>query len=178
MKTPISLLAALLALGTSGQLVAQDSNAPKTEKPATTADTTTTSTNAAPSLPFELPPVETNQIGTAGLTLSSTAISFSDLGISTNAVVISSMSNRLDVLESGRIQLSGSLVPVVKKPSLVTFLQLFNPFAPAEYGGMEITSASQGFGRVFADPVKTGPTTVLFSVGDNPPKASTTTSAR
>lgn len=177
MKTPISLLAALLALGASGQLVAQDSSAPKAEKPA--APTASKSkTPVAVTLPFELPPAETNTTGNSSTTLSANAISFSDLGISTNAVVISSMSNRLDVLESGRIELSGSLVPMVKKPSLVTFLQLFNPFAPEEYGGLQVTSAGQGFGRVFADPVKTGPTTVLFSVGDNPPKSSSSSSGK
>jgi hypothetical protein len=162
MKTPI-LVAILVALGTSGQLVAQDSNTPKNGKPTTTPET------AGIPVPFEIKPSTAKDQPVSAAVYKE--LSLSSLGISTNAIVISSISNRYDLIEARRLRLEGSLVPLVNRPTLVTFLQLFNPFAPAEYGGMRVNGTSQGFGNVFYDPVRSQPGSVLISVGDNPPKA-------
>jgi hypothetical protein len=83
------------------------------------------------------------------------------------------MTNRLDVVEKGGVRVQGGLVPVIKQPSLGTFLQLFNPFAPAEYGGMRPLRLGQTFSRLDADPIKTGPTSPLISIGDRPVKPET-----
>ncbi len=94
------------------------------------------------------------------------------LGIDPNARVVSVMTNRLDVVEGRRTRIEGGLVPLVKVPTLLTFFQLFNPFAPAEYGGMAEGVPGSGFSRAFADPIKTYPTSPLISVGAKPAKDS------
>ncbi len=96
------------------------------------------------------------------------------LGVSPKARVVSVMTNRLDAVELEAVEVKGTLVPVFKRPTLVTFLQLFNPFAPEEFGGTGGGPDGQAFSRAFADPIKTQPTTALFSVGDQPAKAVST----
>lgn len=93
------------------------------------------------------------------------------LGVSPQARVVSVMTNRLDLIETRRARVEGGLVPVLQRPTLVTFLQLFNPFAPAEYGGTGPGTPDQAFSRAFADPIKTGPASPLISVGDRPAKS-------
>lgn len=93
------------------------------------------------------------------------------LGIDPNTRVVSVMTNRLDVMDSGRNRVTGGLVPVIKRPALVTFFQLFNPFAPAEYGGTGEGVPLSGFSRAFADPIKSYPTASLISVGGKPEKS-------
>ena len=93
------------------------------------------------------------------------------LGIDPKTKVVSVMTNRLDLVEGRRTRIEGGLVPLIQRPSLLTFVQLFNPFAPAGYGGMSIGTPDQGFSRAFADPIKTQPAAPLIRVGNKPVKA-------
>lgn len=170
MKKPLLLLATLLAMGSSDRLAGQSATAKKSGAPTPE----TTSTNAAQHAAAPAPAVIAGKSTNDSVATQSTLLSFHDLGTSTNAMVVSSGTARLNVLESERTRMEGGLVPLVKRPSVVTFLQLFNPFAPAEYGGMQQTSAGEGFGRIFFEPGKSGPSSVLFSIGENPPKSSAT----
>jgi hypothetical protein len=160
MKTPITLFAALLAWGASGQILAQDTNSPAGEVPAISPESS--------SLPIALAAGTNDRTAPVVSAELYRNLGLAELGVSTNALVISSGTNRLDLIEARRLRLEGSLVPAIKRPSLATFLQLVNPFAPSEYGGTRVSAAGQGFGRVFDDPIEAKTGVVLLSVGDNP----------
>lgn len=163
MKAPLHSLIAALVLGGISTGYGQAATLPKTElKPA--AEPESDAAQPAPPTTFS-----------TNTTLVSV---FSDetlrqLGINPNTKVVSVMTNRMDLIEGQRTRIEGGLVPLIRRPSLVTFLQLFNPFAPEEYGGMSAGTPDQGFSRAFADPIKTQPAAPLFLVGDKPVKADT-----
>ncbi len=158
MKAPNTFFMAALVWGTFSLTHGQEAESSKPAvPPASTITTGATTTASAP----------------GGATNSELASIFSpgtlqSLGVGPNARVVSVMTNRLDVLEGRRARLEGGLVPLIQRPTLVTFLQLFNPFAPAEYGGMVEGQPGSAFSRAFADPIKTYPTAALFSVGARP----------
>ena len=156
MKMRIHFFAAALAVGTAGMLHAQDADRPNSDSttPGNKPVTILAATNSSES---------TN----GGLESAFSATTLSNLGIDPKLRVVSVMTNRLDKVELERVQIEGGLVPLIKRPSLVTFLQLFNPFAPTEYGGNAPLTAP-GFSRAFADPIRTQPTAALFSIGDKP----------
>jgi len=160
MKKPIHFLAVALVLGSVTAVRSQDS---ETAKPAAVPAVPAVFEPSVESVPAEKPaPVPVSVFS---------AETLKQLGIGPNAKVVSVMTNRLDVLDKGSTRLEGGLVPLIKQPSLVTFLQLFNPFAPEEYGGMGAGRPDQGFSRAFADPIKTQPAAALISFGDRPRKA-------
>lgn len=158
MKTRISLLASALVLGTPAILHAQDAASPK--KAPATASTPVITTPAAAA----------TESTNGGLESVFSTATLSNLGISSNLRVVSVMTNRLDLVQRQRVQMEGPVVAVIKRPSLVTVLQMFNPFAPAEFGGNAPLNGP-GFSRAFADPNKTYPTAALISVGDRPARA-------
>lgn len=95
-----------------------------------------------------------------------------ELVASTNAAVIQLQPVREDQVDFQKVRVEGGVAPVVKRPTFVRFLQLFNPFAPAEYGGMA-GAGGQGatLSRAFHDPAKSQPTSPLISVGNKPDKS-------
>ena len=74
----------------------------------------------------------------------------------------------LDRIEGESTVIEGGLVPILKEPTGNSLFQLFNPFAPKEYGGTTHEPGSKAFSRAFHDPVASKPTWVLFSVGEKP----------
>lgn len=158
MKITLTLLVVALVSGLTINLPAADPASPK-EPPADAAPQTVTS--PAP-----------EAIGRPVSELSSlfSAATLSSLGVSTNARVISLATNRLNVLDRPGVRIEGGVVPLLNRPSLGTFFQLFNPFAQAEFGGMGALREGEAFSRAEADPIKTKPTGVLFSVGARPEK--------
>ncbi len=156
MKATLTVLVVALVLGPGKELPAEDLVAPKEE-----------ATGEAPKTITSPTPTENNRPASELSSLFSAA-TLSSLGVSTNARVISLATNRLDVLDRPGVRLEGALVPLLNRPAISTFLQLFNPFAPAEFGGMSPLREGEVFSRAEADPIKTKPTGVLFSVGDQP----------
>lgn len=159
MKTTLTVLVVALVLGPSTNLPAEDLAAPK-EEPAGEAPKTISS-----------PTPTENDRPVSELSSLFSAATLSSLGVSTNARVISLATNRLDVLDRPGVRIEGGVVPLLNRPSFVTFLQLFNPFAPAEFGGMGALREGEVFSRAEADPIKTKPPGVLFSVGARPEKS-------
>jgi len=156
MKVPVVPLIAALVLGGGATIHGQETAVPGREAPASET-----------SPPGRAVSDSTN----APLVSVFSSETLRSLGIAPNARVVSVMTNRLDLMEGRRARVEGGLVPLVRRPSLVTFLQLFNPFAPAEYGGMSPGTTDQGFSRAFADPIKTQPTSPLLSIGDRPERS-------
>lgn len=161
MKTTLTVLAVALVLGPSANLPAEDLVSPK-EEPAS---------EAPESIASPTPPENDRPVSELSSLFS--AATLSSLGVSTNARVISLATNRLDLLDRPGVRIEGGVVPLFNRPSFVTFLQLFNPFAPAEFGGMSALREGEVFSRAEADPIKTKPTGVLFSVGARPEKSVT-----
>jgi hypothetical protein len=158
MKTTLTLLVAALVSGPTTNLPAEDLAAPKEEATGAAAQTITSPA-----------PME-NGRPVSELSSLFSAATLSSLGVSTNARVISLATNRLDVLDRPGVRIEGGVVPLLNRPAIGTFFQLFNPFAPAEFGGMGALREGEVFSRAEADPIKTKPTGVLFSVGDQPEK--------
>jgi len=161
MKSPLIVLVVALVFGLGTNLPAEDLASPKAE-PAGEAPQT-----IASPVPSE------NDRPVSELSSLFSAATLSSLGVSTNARVISVTTNRLEVLDRPGVRLEGGMVPLLNRPSIGTFLQLFNPFAPAEFGGMGALRAGEVFTRAEADPIKTQPSGVLFSVGARPEKSAT-----
>jgi hypothetical protein len=160
MKTPKTLLTATLVLGNllASHSQEADKSTPAAQlEPATATESATADAAASGDSKPELVSVFSPD-------------TLRRLGIDPNARVVSVMTNRLDVVEGGRMRVEGGLVPLVKVPTLLTFFQLFNPFAPAEFGGMAEGAPGSGFSRAFVDPIKTYPTSPLISVGAKPAK--------
>ena len=93
----------------------------------------------------------------------------SRLTVDTNNVVERVYTNNLTVLELKRMQVTGTATPLVKKRTFGTFLQLFNPLAPTEYGGTG-EPIGKAPSRAFADPIETVPSSALISIGNRPSK--------
>jgi hypothetical protein len=113
------------------------------------------------------PPETLTSLKLTGLTYDQNAVSdfiVADLIINTNIPLETVPTNTLTTIELERVQIHGTVTPAIKKRTFGSVLQLFNPFAPAEYGGTEPSAGEAGFSRVFHDPVKDGPTAVLFGV--------------
>ena len=113
-----------------------------------------------------------NSIEKSGLDFDSALFSddaLSRLTVDTNNVVERVYTNDLTVLELKRIQITGTTTPLVKKRTFGTFLQLFNPLAPTEYGGTG-EPVGKAPSRAFLDPIETTPTTPLIGVGNRPSK--------
>ncbi len=164
MKLPIQLLATALVLGAPSIGQAQEVSPAKADPAKSVAQDEPVAPRAVEA--------EASPAGELASVFSTSTLN--SLGISPQARVVSVMTNRLDAVELEAVRVEGTLVPVFKRPSLVTFLQLFNPFAPEEFGGTGGGPEGQAFSRAFADPIKTQPTTALFSVGDKPVKAVST----
>lgn len=117
-----------------------------------------------------LPTKDFNNPGLEYLQLSADDGTTSDIVISKNLTLDAPPTNNLTRLELPRVQITGSVTPVIKKRTFGSFLQLFNPFAPAEYGGSEEPFAVKSESRAFHDPVTDKPSTVLIGVGGKPKK--------
>lgn len=89
------------------------------------------------------------------------------LSITTNDIVEKVVTNDLTRIELQRVEITGTVTPVVKKRTFGSFLQLFNPFAPAEYGGTT-EPVGKAPSRAFMDPVTSQPTSPLIGVGGKP----------
>jgi hypothetical protein len=161
MKAPISLLTAALVWGNLLSSHGQEAAKPAPAAPSEPTPATESPAAIAPA----------SGAGNTELVSVFSPDTLRRLGIDPNARVVSVMTNRLDVMEGRRTRVEGGLVPLIKVPSLLTFFQLFNPFAPAEYGGMSEGVPGSGFSRAFADPIKTYPTSPLISVGGKPEKS-------
>ncbi|GEM_PF-2481686 len=121
------------------------------------------------------PPEAFTSLKLTGLTYDQSAVSdfiVTDLIISTNIPIEAVPTNTLTTIELERVQIHGTVTPAIKKRTFGSVLQLFNPFAPADYGGTEPSAGEAGFNRAFYDPVKDGPTTVLFGVDRKSKKTS------
>lgn len=81
------------------------------------------------------------------------------------------VTNKLTTINLQRIQVTGTATPAIKKRTFGSFLQLFNPFAPTEYGGTRDTGSRQAVSRAFHDPVTDGPSTVIIGIGNRPNQA-------
>jgi hypothetical protein len=161
MKAPISILTAALVWGNL-----LSSHGQEAAKPTPTALPAATPAIESPAAIASAPGADNTELVSVF-----SPETLRRLGIDPNARVVSVMTNRLDVVEGRRTRVEGGLVPLVKVPSLLTFFQLFNPFAPAEYGGMGEGVPGSGFSRAFADPIKTYPTSPFISVGGKPEKS-------
>lgn len=115
------------------------------------------------------PPAETLSSLKSGLSYDQGNVSevlLSNLIVNTNVPLQIISTNQLTTIELERVELHGTLVPAIKKRTFGSVLQLFNPFAPAAYGG-NVTPA----GRDSFDPTTDGPSTVLIGVDFKPKPA-------
>jgi hypothetical protein len=113
-----------------------------------------------------------NSIEASGFDFDKTVYSddaFSKITIDTNNAVERVYTNDLTRLELKRMQISGTTTPVIKQRTFGSFLQLFNPFAPAAYGGTD-EPIGKAPSRAFADPILTQPSTPLVGIGNSPSK--------
>lgn len=162
MKAPTQILAAGLltcaVVSASAQETPLKAVPDSASKPASIGESPKSSTDAAAS---SGPIVLTQPLIDARM--------LEELVASTNGAVIQLQPVREDQVDFEKVRVEGGVAPVVKRPTFVRFLQLFNPFAPAEYGGIE-GAAGQGatLSRAFHDPVESQPTSPLISVGNKP----------
>lgn len=109
------------------------------------------------------------QSGTIG---SETEITAFSNGINvTNVPFELKATNQLTTIDYKGVEINGTLTPAIKRRSVGSFLQLFNPFAPSDYGGNSEAKGEKGFSRAFADPTTTEPKTVLIGIGASPKPA-------
>lgn len=152
MKITISLMAGgVLLIASSGHAQSPSTNAVLLEFPAVASESV--ATNFTSSL---LPLYDVASMESEPLRLDSEEASAA-LGAPTTEV--------LNRIETGPIVIEGSATPALKAPGVRTFVNLFNPFAPAEYGGQESRGGRET--RGFYDPVKSEPGLVLISVGSS-----------
>lgn len=110
------------------------------------------------------PPLETlSSLKQSGLSYDRGTLSdviLPELTIETNIPLQTIPTNKLTTIELERVEIHGTLTPAIKKRTFGSVLQLFNPFAPEEYGGNATPAGRDSF-----DPTTDGPATVLIGVG-------------
>ncbi|HAV64531.1 MAG TPA: hypothetical protein DCY13_19455 [Verrucomicrobiales bacterium] len=161
MKTPIVHFAAGILLFAAGFSSGQEGPASGrlSATPDTPQETPAVSNSGAPSeVGFVSGPIIDERM-------------LAELANSTNVTIIQAAPEREDRVDFQRVRVEGGVTPVIKQPTFVRFLQLFNPFAPAEFGGLRERPQGTTLSRAFHDPIKSQPASALISIGERPAAA-------